>query len=117
MFLPEHVKPGEWWRPGHTRQRQVDWIPVQGVSPTAIKTATPGFRVWRVCHPPHTKKRPPLSGGENVCGTGPNTPAKPPKPPLWSTGLIITDASMAFTYTDSDSRHRAFSAIASENRL
>jgi len=41
----------------------------------------------------------------------------PPKSPLWSTGLISADASMAFTYTGSESRHHAFSAIAIDNRL
>jgi hypothetical protein len=44
-------------------------------------------------------------------------PANPPKPPLWSTSLIIADSYMAFTYTDAESRHRACAAIASENRL
>ena len=65
---------------------------------------------------PHQKKTPSL-GGEDVCDTAKTHPRNPPKPPLWSTGLIISDTSMAFTYTDAESRHRACSAIASENRL
>jgi len=65
-----------------------------------------------------TKKEDPLFGGGKMFAARANThPRNPPKPPLWSTGLIIAEASMAFTYTDSDSRHRACSAIVSENRL
>jgi hypothetical protein len=47
--------------------------------------------------PAPPKKKTPSSGGKMFAARANTHPRNPPKPPLWSTGLIIAEASMAFT--------------------
>src|SRR5262245_48441247 len=61
---------------------------------------SPGFRVWRVCHPPHAKKRPPLWGEKMFATRAKTHPRNPPNPQSAVASVWTTTVSWSFLLSE-----------------